>query len=497
MNSIRAKQILYGSLILGLFALMVPYGQWLQAEKREEDLGEAIVRDVDAGSFLLKLAMIGGMRGIVANAKWMDAQELQKKQEWDKLKATVDFITKLQPHFLSVWTFQGWNLAYNVSVEWDDPADKYVWIKNGIEFLRDGVDENPRSPDLTWDTAWTYYHKLGFSDEAIILRKLFFDDDDEPFKTDPVERRPYRDNFQVARGWFDLAVRKADEGNERLASDFESPVEYVDPVENRKGRPGDLSFRTMPAHAQTRYAAGLEKRSMVGRPAVFGERARNEWQKAEAEWLEFGQHVFETPNLLEIQGEPVKQPIRMIDALDFSWVDTLAEDTQYWAQLLGFDEVTPEEARRLTDNKRAWSDRWANQNNFRFWVDRSRAEMERETLESGEVIDGVEARRLFHEAYLAYLDADFPTAAEKYREGLEMWEKILDRHPAYRNDMLNREDTGMIVYRYVEALKQAGREVPEELPFGELLEQVEGGDMSPDPHDALEMLGPEDSAELD
>ncbi|MDT9121899.1 hypothetical protein RSW84_31065, partial [Escherichia coli] len=75
-------------------------------------------------SFMLKLALLGGARGIAANVLWTRAEELKREQDWDRMKATVDLITKLQPHFLSVWTFQGWNLAYNVSVEWDAPEDK-------------------------------------------------------------------------------------------------------------------------------------------------------------------------------------------------------------------------------------------------------------------------------------------------------------------------------------------------------------------------------------
>ncbi len=132
------------------------------------------------------------------------------------MAATVDFITKLQPHFLSVWTFQGWNLAYNVSVEWDAPEDKYEWIKKGIKFLQDGVRKNKKSPDLIWDTAWTYYHKIGFADEAIILRRLFRDDDDEEFKTyiDPETGLHVirHDNFQLAYGWFSRSVGLVDEG---------------------------------------------------------------------------------------------------------------------------------------------------------------------------------------------------------------------------------------------------------------------------------------------
>ncbi|MGE3822512.1 MAG: hypothetical protein AB7I30_24110, partial [Isosphaeraceae bacterium] len=179
----QIRKLIYGLVIVGLFGAMFPYANWLNEEKRNRDLGEAAMGQVDTGSFMLKLALLGGARGIAANVLWTQAEELKREQDWDRMAARVDLITKLQPHFLSVWTFQGWNLAYNVSVEWDAPEDKYDWIKKGITFLQDGVRKNQKSPDLIWDTAWTYYHKLGFSDESIILRRLFRDDEDEDFKS--------------------------------------------------------------------------------------------------------------------------------------------------------------------------------------------------------------------------------------------------------------------------------------------------------------------------
>src|SRR5262249_10429291 len=248
---------------------LIPYNNWLNREKKSKDLGEAAIGQVDTGSFMLKLALLGGARGVAANVLWTRAEELKKEQDWDRMKATVDLITKLQPHFLSVWTFQGWNLAYNVSVEWDAPDDKYFWIKEGIKFIKDGVRKNRHSPDLIWDTAWTYYHKLGFSDETIIFRRLFRDDDDEEFKTyvDPeTNTRVVRnDNYQLAYGWFGRAVNLVDQGENRLTSGTE--LEYVDPSPQKKGRPGDLAFRSMPAHAQTRYASSLEKMSILDIPA--------------------------------------------------------------------------------------------------------------------------------------------------------------------------------------------------------------------------------------
>ena len=244
MRSNQNKKIIYGLIIVLLFGAMFPYSTWLAEEKKRRDLGEAAIGQIDTGSFMMKLFLLGGFRGIVANFLWLRAEENKRDHDWDRLKTNVDLITKLQPHFLSIWTFQGWNLAYNVSVEWDAPEDKYEWIKQGIKFVQEGVEKNRRSPDLIWDTAWFYYHKLGFSDESIILRRLFRDDEDEDFK-------PYRDpetddsvvkhdNFQLGYGWFSRAVALVDAGASRLnegTTENIQQIKYVDPTPQRKAQP--------------------------------------------------------------------------------------------------------------------------------------------------------------------------------------------------------------------------------------------------------------------
>src|SRR6516165_4708481 len=230
MRSNQNKKIIYAIIILLCFVAMFPYGVWLSEEKKRRDLGEAAIGQIDTGSFMMKLFLLGGFRGIVANYLWLKAEENKRDHDWDRLKSNVDLITKLQPHFLSIWTFQGWNLAYNVSVEWDAPEDKYEWIKQGIKFVQEGVQKNTRSPDLVWDTAWFYYHKIGFADEAIILRRLFRDDEEEGFKTffDPESGHTVvgNDNFKLGYGWFTQSVSLVDSGATRVTSGTGSEILY-------------------------------------------------------------------------------------------------------------------------------------------------------------------------------------------------------------------------------------------------------------------------------
>ncbi|GIW88949.1 MAG: hypothetical protein KatS3mg108_3273 [Isosphaeraceae bacterium] len=448
----RNRQILYAIAIVALFGAMWPYSEWLQRLKTEADLGEATIGQIDGSSFLQKLAVIGGLRGVATHSLWSQALELQKQHEWDKLKVAVDFITKLQPHFLSVWTFQGWNLAYNVSVEWDAPEDKYVWIKNGINYLREGVAKNRRSPDLIWDTAWTYYHKLGFADEAIILRRLFYDDPDEEgtqFKIDPISLDTRHDNFQVARGWFLRAIGLVDQGAERAETGVTSKVVYIDRMPDRKGRPGDLNFRAMPAHAQTRYAIGMEKMSKKDIEPLFGQFAIAEWDQAYKDWLTFGKYPFPAHN----------NPEEKI------FLDDITNPERYYSA-------------ELSDNQRYWTNRWADQMNYRYWKDRCDAEREEQ---------GVNARRFFYEGTRALRLGEFATARDKFKAGLSLWKELLDRHPTYRDDELNQKDTGELARRYAFALKQLGEDIPEDMPFKDIYELVKNEPFR-DPFDQLDQM---------
>jgi hypothetical protein len=454
----QSKKLIYGLIIVVLFGAMFPYAYWLNEEKKKRDLGEAAIGQVDAGGFMMKLFLLGGFRGIVANYLWLRAEENKRDHDWDRLKATVDLITKLQPHFLAIWTFQGWNLAYNVSVEWDAPDDKYEWIKKGIQFVQEGVDKNKRSPDLQWDTAWFYYHKLGFSDESVILRRLFRDDPEEGFKTyyDPEAGHDVvrHDNFQLGYGWFTRAVNLVDSGATRVATALEADINYVDPSPQRKGRPGDLAFRSMPAHAQTRYASGLEKMSILGVPATFGEVAKNEWARALREWVKFASYKFDSPNQVPRDGK-LETDVIVID-----------------------DATVPERYETLNDNQKYWADRWAGQMNYRYWKERSMVEM---------TTEGVLARQAFYEGTVAYKTADFAKAAQRFRDGLDLWSEALKDFPFFRDDEFNNKDTGLVVARYIRVLEQAGEPVPDDFPFKKLLASAEA-DPTVDPFDAMEMI---------
>ncbi len=117
---------------------------------------------------------LGGLRGLIANALWMRMNDLQNADKFFEMVQLADWTTALEPHFTQVWTDQAWNMAYNVSVKFKNPEDRWHWVKAGVELLRDrGIPLNPDAPLIYRELSWFFQHKIGQNlDDANMTYKL-------------------------------------------------------------------------------------------------------------------------------------------------------------------------------------------------------------------------------------------------------------------------------------------------------------------------------------
>lgn len=105
---------------------------------------------------------LGGFRGLISNALWIRAQELQDQDKFFEMAQLAQWITKLEPHFVHVWLVQAWNMAYNISVKFKDYPDRWRWVKKGTELLRDdGLRFNPNEVLIYRELGWFFQHKMG------------------------------------------------------------------------------------------------------------------------------------------------------------------------------------------------------------------------------------------------------------------------------------------------------------------------------------------------
>ena len=117
--------------------------------------------------------VLGGFRGLIANALWVRAMELQDQDKFFEMVQLADWITKLQPRIANVWVVMAWNMSYNISIKFSDPADRWAWVKRGIELLRDeALTYDPKEVELYRELAWHFQHKMGHNlDDAHLYFK--------------------------------------------------------------------------------------------------------------------------------------------------------------------------------------------------------------------------------------------------------------------------------------------------------------------------------------
>ncbi|HEV2318566.1 MAG TPA: hypothetical protein VGV18_02370 [Verrucomicrobiae bacterium] len=192
---------------------------------------------------------LGGFRGLISNFLWMRANDLQINDQYFEAAQLANWITDLEPHFTQVWVYQGWNMAYNISVKFSSPADRWRWVQNGIGLLRDrGLQYNPDDLLIYRELSWFFQHKMGANlDDANAYYKTQWAQEMTPFFG------PHGTNF-------DALI------NPRTAEDrtnlFLLKTKYkIDPVFAQKVNTewGPLDWRLPEAHAIYWAALGLEK----------------------------------------------------------------------------------------------------------------------------------------------------------------------------------------------------------------------------------------------
>ncbi|HQU46601.1 MAG TPA: IRE (iron responsive element), partial [Pirellulales bacterium] len=256
------------------------------AQLREKDqIGASSLGEIDPTGETIKLATLG-LRGVAVTLLWEKAKTAQMKEDWDGLQATLDQLTKLEPHFHKFWRHQAWNVSYNISVEWDDYHDRYHWVKEGIKLLLEGMRYNDREALLVYDIGWTTAQKMGVADEKVQYRRLFHEDDDDEFPAHEGRRKPpthpgrplsRRDNWLVGQEYYHRAIS--------LVEDRRGSIHHMNP----------LIFFSEPAMCQIDYAMNLEE------DGIFEEKAKVAWTEADDYWNKYGSRAIPSTIGIEIR----------------------------------------------------------------------------------------------------------------------------------------------------------------------------------------------------
>jgi hypothetical protein len=463
-------------------------GGRLSVMRHEFDIAESDLGEISPASETMKLASLG-LRGVAATLLWNKAHDYRVMHEWDRLKATLNNIALLQPHFDKVWEHQAHNLAYNVSTEFDDYRQRYEMVREGTEFLTRGVRQNTNATRLVWYTGWFYGAKMGMSDEKVQFRRLFADDEvlheslsNENILVDSQEARGplgKPDNWLVGRLWLNRGYDLVDSG-----------------VKIRRQTP--LNFYETGPKWRLKHAESIESEG------VLDERAQNAWQMAAEDWAAFGNRSIPTTSpftiklgeldVLKAQKSEKLARFRELNQEDYeaerqklydALSDELKEIMQKPESELTFDQklllpkieegLIPDlptiakrsdpsvrlEAVNLIDeiddlNERIQkTDGYRTQINYPYWQALAEAEQEERT---------VKARRLVYEAEKANDAAELDKAIELYEQAFSIWAEIFDDYP-----LLTLDDTAEDLFESIRRFMVVidSQEIPEDFPLKE------------------------------
>ncbi|MFK7821897.1 MAG: hypothetical protein AB8G99_24580 [Planctomycetaceae bacterium] len=451
----RQRKIAY---VIGIACLLIPIvllgepsgrekgsGGELADLREDYDLGESTLGNVDPSSAAANLVLLG-LRGPAASILKLEVIELQKTKNWSKMSALTNTITLLQPHYIKVWEFEGWNLAYNVSQAWDAVEDRYFWVKEGIKFLDKGRGRNAKSANLEWNGARFVGWKVGTSDEWRYFRKYFMVDPNESeFRggPDPAINEFGEDNFLVAKGRYITANQK--EAN------------YGQSVQTKE------LFRQYPARIQIEYATRLQKE---GR---FENTTSEAWNEAFTDWtLGYGSEDF-----YATVDDTRKARYRMNDWFsddeeipDGETEEMIALARENFPELCSEGEAIPVEALLAQQDV---TQRGLELTNYSFWRMLSEVEMDPKMLKAHRHI--YRGKQLFRQAKTNMRGEDpenlQPSAAQlEFEKGMTILEEMFKVYPDLEVSDHSLVEEGLMAVHYWKKIYRLNNvEPPDKFPL--------------------------------
>lgn len=115
-------------------------------------------------SFALGL-LLGGLRGPLVMALWANVEQQRVDRELDNIDTQMELIRLLQPQFDSVHIQQIANKAYNLSVEFANPAGRYAAVLDALAYARRVSEQRPGDIDIETQLGNLFVRKLGSGED--------------------------------------------------------------------------------------------------------------------------------------------------------------------------------------------------------------------------------------------------------------------------------------------------------------------------------------------
>ena len=118
----------------------------------------------------LAIALLAGMRGIVADFLWIQGHGFWEKREWLRQYRNIEVAVTLQPQSIMFWDLGQWHMAWNIGYgAFSDPKNRTKaeaikrereWHEKARQFILRGIENIPNRYELYFTMGWLYFEKL-------------------------------------------------------------------------------------------------------------------------------------------------------------------------------------------------------------------------------------------------------------------------------------------------------------------------------------------------
>ncbi len=162
----KTPRIIVNLALIAAFAVCVVGISVVQRELDELKQEHELVVQGNATNLTPTMAFttgaLGAFRGLIADVLFLRMEYLKEQEKYFEINELGHLIVQLQPDMPQAIAFIAWNMAYNISVKFTSPRDRWRWVQRGIEVIRDhAVEQNIRDPLVYHQLSWLYQHKVG------------------------------------------------------------------------------------------------------------------------------------------------------------------------------------------------------------------------------------------------------------------------------------------------------------------------------------------------
>ena len=165
-------KFLVAILLFGTGLILLPLEKSVRAERtRLKYQGTHVTFEVrEAIGQNLAIALLAGLRGVVADFLWIQSHDFWEKKEWLRQYRNIEIVVTLQPQSVLFWDLGQWHMAWNIGYgARSDPKNRTEaegikrereWHEKARVFLERGIENIPNRYDLYFTLGWLYYETL-------------------------------------------------------------------------------------------------------------------------------------------------------------------------------------------------------------------------------------------------------------------------------------------------------------------------------------------------